>query len=265
MFISYSVQFVGYVIQDEYTEYHLKVKSSTDNATWLVRRRYREFRDLHDILKLVYPESIPAVPGKKLWGNQDPDFVRLRQDQLQVYMNGILALEPDCRSLVLQRFLDIKKQMIHRSVSSAPVPEVTASPSVPSTPPLAVSKNADLNQIVEALKKDMFDLSLTPSLLDAGEYASRRKKYEEILLKASVVGSGTKTPPGSVSKLQSQGVLGALSEAAFFPIGAMPDAAKQGINSILGESPIASEHDLVAFFSMKLAPHVPTLASSSSC
>lgn len=259
MLVSFSVQFVGYVIQDEYTEYHLKVKSSGDNATWLVRRRYREFRDLHDILKLVYPESIPAVPGKKLWGNQDPDFVRLRQDQLQVYMNGILALEPDCRSLVLQRFLDIKKQVILRSVSSAPAPEMISS----STPPLAVSKNADLNQIVNALKKDMFDLSLTPSLLDAGEYASRRKKYEEILLKASV-GSGTK-PPESVRKFQSQGVLGALSEAAFSPIGAMPATAKHAMNSILGESPIASENDLVAFFSMKLAPHVPTPASSSSC
>jgi hypothetical protein len=61
--------------------------SSSDNASWLVRRRYKEFRELHDHLKLKYPERIPAIPGKKLWGNQDPDFVRQRQDQLQVYMN----------------------------------------------------------------------------------------------------------------------------------------------------------------------------------
>lgn len=83
---TYSVQFVGYVIQDEFTEYHMKVTSS-DNTSWLVRRRYKEYRELHDHLKLKYPERMPSIPGKKLWGNQDPDFVRQRQDQLQVYMN----------------------------------------------------------------------------------------------------------------------------------------------------------------------------------
>ncbi len=179
----YTVQFVGHVIQEEFTEYHMKVVDTASGSSWLVRRRYREFRDLHDQLKLKYPSELPSIPGKKMWGNQDPEFVRQRQDQLQTYMLGVLHLEPDCRTRVLQKFLEIKKsapetvsEVVSRTVSSQP------SVSTATTPPLVrAQKQQELGQILSQLEKNIFDLSVAPTLLDPTEYAARKTKYLGIM------------------------------------------------------------------------------------
>ena len=283
MTTTYSVQFVGYVIQDEFTEYHMKVTSS-DNASWLVRRRYREFRDLHDHLKLKYPDRVPAVPGKKLWGNQDPDFVRQRQDQLQVYMNGILALEPDCRTRVLQRFLEIKKPSSGGSplLSSPQAPSMgsapqqsapqTATPSsrpspqvssmAPTAAPSGLSKQKqleELNNAVQTFQREAFDLSIAPALLDAGEYVARSRRYKEIIASATVdhVPSGSRGPRPSDNELASQ-----FAAAAFANEEKGREMGRAAIATILGKGPIATESDLVAFFSLK--PTSAALAASSS-
>lgn len=286
MTTTYSVQFVGYVIQDEFTEYHMKVTSS-DNASWLVRRRYREFRDLHDHLKLKYPDRVPAVPGKKLWGNQDPDFVRQRQDQLQVYMNGILALEPDCRTRVLQRFLEIKKpssggsplisspqgapSMTSVSQQSAPQPVLPSSrpsPQVATASPEAANRGLskqkqleELNKAVQTFQKEAFDLSIAPALLDAGEYAARSRRYNEIVENAKVdhVHAGSRTPKSCGNELASQ-----FAAAAFAEGDKGRELGRAALASILGKGPIATESDLVAFFSLQPGAAAVSASSSSS-
>ena len=267
MVTTYSVQFVGYVIQDEFTEYHMKVTSS-DNVSWLVRRRYREFRELHDHLKLKYPDRIPSVPGKKLWGNQDPEFVRQRQDQLQSYMNSVLSLEADCRTRVLQRFLEIKRPsggspVVEHSPSSNQQP-ATSYPVTPAMSAVAAvssvqsaDKQAALNQVIADLQKDIFDLSVTPSLLDAGEYASRQKKY------SSIIASAQAPATASAARVHSPGPFEAV---AWTPGSGVPEPAKSALSAILGKAPLASEHELVAFFSLKpvAVATSPIPASSSS-
>ena len=244
---SYSVQFVGHVIQDEFTEYHMKVTSS-DNTSWLVRRRYREFRELHDHLKLKYPDRIPSMPGKKLWGNQDPEFVRQRQDQLQYYMNQVLVLEPDCRTRVLQRFLEIKKL----SGGGSPVIENMSSPqrsssSVPTSVSLAkpapsvVTSQAELQAIVSEFEGKIFDLSIQPTLLDAGEYEVRRKRYADLVASATVaaVPSVVTGPKPNASVWE---------RAAWDPARGDNIEAQEALSAIIGKAPIANEKDLVAFF-----------------
>ena len=235
MSITYSVQFVGHVIQDEFTEYHMKV-SSSDGTSWLVRRRYREYRELHDHLKLKYPDRIPSVPGKKLWGNQDPNFVRERELQLQHYMDGILAVEPDCRTRVLQRFLEIKKPVSPQigPVASSSSTAVAHAPSV--APPRVEPPSAALQHVVEQLGERIFDLSVSPSLLDASEYTIRKKKYDSIIGQAL-----GKIPP--------------LTTLSHFTHKDPP--------AEIGNAPIASENDLVAFFD-STPSHPVTNTSSSS-
>jgi hypothetical protein len=267
---TYSVQFVGYVIQDEFTEYHLKVTCSADNSSWLVRRRYREFRELHDHLKLKYPDRIPSVPGKKLWGNQDPDFVRQRQDQLQVYMNGILSLEPDCRTRVLQRFLEIKRPNSGGSpviepqtsqVSPVPVPQlapqqpVSVYASSGTVQPVKNNKE-DLNCAIADFEKNVFDLSATPALLDAGEYAARRKQYEAIMSIAST--SSTVNEFKTANQTPSP-----FEAAALTPGAGICEPAKSALSGLIGKGPVATESQLVAFFSLKPNPVSPPVASSS--
>jgi hypothetical protein len=229
---SYSVQFVGHVIQDEFTEYHMKVTSS-DNTSWLVRRRYREFRELHDHLKLKYPDRIPSMPGKKLWGNQDPGFV---------------VLEPDCRTRVLQRFLEIKKL----SGGGSPVIENMSSPqrsssSVPTSVSLAkpapsvAASQAELHAIVSEFEGNIFDLSIQPTLLDAGEYEVRRKRYADLVASATVaaVPSVVTGPKPNASVWE---------RAAWDPARGDNIEAQEALSAIIGKAPIANEKDLVAFF-----------------
>ena len=257
---TYSVQFVGHVIQDEFTEYHMKVTSS-DNTSWLVRRRYREFRELHDHLKLKYPDRIPSMPGKKLWGNQDPEFVRQRQDQLQYYMNGVLSLEPDCRTRVLQRFLEIKKisggsPVIEHPSSPPrqPAPSTHAtSASSSSTAALQVSAQsyqqqqkissaAELQAVVAELESKIFDLSIAPTLLDAGEYELRRKKYAEIVSSTTVSDQLPSIPTGPAPTDS------VWARAAWDPLRGENKEASEALSGIIGKAPIVTEKDLVAFF-----------------
>ena len=268
MTTTYSVQFVGYVIQDEFTEYHLKV-SSSDNASWLVRRRYREFRELHDHLKLKYPDRIPSVPGKKLWGNQDPAFVRQRQDQLQVYMNGVLSLEPDCRTRVLQRFLEIKKpsggtpvvepQTSAPSTSRPPVAQ-PAPPQVVAAPVAQPNYKEEMNRIISELQSRVFDLSVTPVLLDTVEYNARKSRYDHLIATATV-------PP--MSKKPSGPSTNSPYESVAWSVGcSIPENAKTALSGAIGKGPIATETQLVAFFTIKPPkaknPVSPPPASSSS-
>lgn len=232
MSTTYSVQFVGHVIQDEFTEYHMKVVNQQDSSSsWLVRRRYREFRDLHDNLKMKYGDRVPPVPGKKMWGNQDPDFVRQRQDQLQVYMNKILAIEPDCRTRVLQQFLEIKRP---GTVATTPVPAASptrrpgVSPAIP---------QAELGNILAELERTIFDLSSTPALIDQQEYETRRKKYDEIL---SSWTAERMTTEKKIDRTTSVWAKSAWGESHV--------EAKAAIDAALGKNPIGTESDLVAFF-----------------
>ena len=54
MAAEYSVRLTGYEVTDSHTQYHVEVSDLQTGATWEVVRRYREFRDLHEHMKLKY-------------------------------------------------------------------------------------------------------------------------------------------------------------------------------------------------------------------
>ena len=188
MAISYRVQFIAHLIQPEYTEYHIKVTSS-NNESWLIRRRYSEFRELHDHLKLKYPEILPSIPGKRLWGNQDPQFVRERQEGLQKYMDGVLAIEPECRTRFLRRFLEIRDPQA--SPSRGPSLPTLSSP-VPSSGGLSSTdkdKAAEKRRIISEFEEKLFNLNAAVALVDPIEEEQRRKKYAEIISQMTEAGN----------------------------------------------------------------------------
>ena len=159
----FRVHFIAHLIQGEFTEYHIKVSSSRGES-WLIRRRYREFRDLHDHLKLKYGENLPQIPGKRLWGNQDPSFVQERQEGLQRYLDGVLALEPDCSTKYLRRFLEIRDQ---------PRSPTAVAPATATT--IDEKKN-----VFKTCQEALFDLSASPTLIDPAEAEQLRLRYAEI-------------------------------------------------------------------------------------
>ena len=224
--MTYRVNFIAHLIQGEFTEYHIKVTSS-EGDSWLIRRRYREFRELHDHLKLKYPDSLPSVslnpllslyiqiPGKRLWGNQDPDFVKERQDGLQRYMDSLLDIEPECSTKFFRLFLEIRDAPKQPRQSDRP-----SGPSAPSIAEAPAPPSDDRKRIFQEVQEALFDLSAAPTLLEPAEVQQRHQRYLEIFNRCVASSEGTLAPyvapapvlPAVASpKPQPQGVIVNLS------------------------------------------------------
>jgi len=141
---------------DQHTIYHIKVVSP-DNGEWEVTKRYREFRELHDHLKMHVPEStLPPLPGKRLFlSSIDPNFVAKRQGDLQQYLDGLLALRqfpPDLRA-----FLGVSARQ------------------------KGYEKRADAKKYVDLLHKKLLNISAPPSQLEEAEMNERVEKYSRAM------------------------------------------------------------------------------------
>ena len=72
------------------------VRVSYKFASWSVRRRYKEFAELHSSLCKLYPAAAhnglaSAIPGKKLVGNFREKFVKKRQMKLEDYLRHAMS------------------------------------------------------------------------------------------------------------------------------------------------------------------------------
>ncbi|KXJ86311.1 putative methyltransferase-domain-containing protein [Microdochium bolleyi] len=75
-------------------------------ATWIVTRRYSEFHDLHQRLRLRYP-SVRHLdfPRRRMVMKLQSDFLRKRSQALEQYLKELLQLPDVCRSRDLRSFL----------------------------------------------------------------------------------------------------------------------------------------------------------------
>lgn len=153
----YKVQFVGNTSIDGNTTYTIKV-SNPDGDTWKIEKRYSEIRELHEALRLRHGNILPAVPGKKLFGNQDPAFIAARQVGLQQYLEGVLQIERDVRTFALIQFLQIPPKQ-GPGVTQAQLYE----------------------QILHNMQAKLLNLASHPAPLDETEVNQRLKKYTQAM------------------------------------------------------------------------------------
>lgn len=87
--------------------YNIHVK--IHDVEWTLERRYKDFDQLND--KLVEENSISKklIPPKKLVGNKNPEFVEKRRQELEKYIQDLLALFRITMPRVLAEFLDLNK------------------------------------------------------------------------------------------------------------------------------------------------------------
>ena len=92
----------GYIIYEVYTE----------EANWLVQRRYSDFDWLRNVLIKFYPFKLVApIPGKKLGTRRfDIDFIKKRMNFLQKFINTIIQDEnfKACEPMIA--FLSMKER-----------------------------------------------------------------------------------------------------------------------------------------------------------
>lgn len=79
-----------------------KVVVTAEGRTWFIFRRYNEFHSLYDKMKKLFPDAQLKLPGKKLFGNLDPDFIRHRREGLHDFIQKLIthpkmSLHPDVR------------------------------------------------------------------------------------------------------------------------------------------------------------------------
>lgn len=88
-----------------HTEYVIRVQRGPMlEKSWLIRRRYNDFVVLHGVLQAA--KSDLPLPPKKMFGNMDREFVSVRQQGLQSYLNVVLSNPMLAASLAVKRFLD---------------------------------------------------------------------------------------------------------------------------------------------------------------
>ncbi|KAJ7341617.1 hypothetical protein JRQ81_005937 [Phrynocephalus forsythii] len=76
--------------KDEHYEYEIKI--TVLNETWTVFRRYSRFREMHQTLKLKYPELAELeFPPKKLFGNKDERVIAERRNHLENYLRNFFS------------------------------------------------------------------------------------------------------------------------------------------------------------------------------
>lgn len=151
----YTVQFQSNNSNEGHTVFTIKV-TSPDGEHWTIRKRYTEIRNLHDELKRTHGDSLPTIPGKKLFGSLDPNFILQRQAGLQEYLQGVLLLERSNPSRVLLDFLGNQQAQTHGGERS---------------------QSRRYQQILDDMQKKLLNLALPPAPLDEHEMSLRLKKY----------------------------------------------------------------------------------------
>lgn len=87
--------------------YNIHVK--IHDVEWTIDRRYKDFDQLND--KLVEENSISKklIPPKKVIGNKNPEFLEKRRQELEKYVQDLLALFRVTMPRSLAEFLDFNK------------------------------------------------------------------------------------------------------------------------------------------------------------
>eukprot|EP01102_Stenamoeba_stenopodia_P021032 TRINITY_DN8375_c0_g1_i1.p2 TRINITY_DN8375_c0_g1~~TRINITY_DN8375_c0_g1_i1.p2 ORF type:complete len:411 (-),score=80.32 TRINITY_DN8375_c0_g1_i1:307-1539(-) len=88
-----------------YTVFKMKVKLKSDN--WVVYRTFNDFKELHAKLEKRMPTiKLPPLPPDKFFGFLEPQFVKRRKEDLQIFLDQLLKIPTVCKSDVFQYFLE---------------------------------------------------------------------------------------------------------------------------------------------------------------
>ncbi len=98
--------------EDGVTFYRVRV--DVDRVNWTVKRRYRDFDELHDALvEAAAGVAKDSLPAKKAIGNKDPAFVMRRRRDLEAYLQSVFRFLQRAIPKPLAEFLDLNRYDIN--------------------------------------------------------------------------------------------------------------------------------------------------------
>uniref|UniRef100_A0A7S0CN41 PX domain-containing protein n=1 Tax=Amorphochlora amoebiformis TaxID=1561963 RepID=A0A7S0CN41_9EUKA len=90
-----------------------EISVANGEYTWVVEKRYSDFKQLHDRLKKRFSEFATKVPGKHvLSNNMDPVFIQRRKQELQAYLQQLVWNRHVSESQLFHEFLVDRRQNI---------------------------------------------------------------------------------------------------------------------------------------------------------
>lgn len=89
--------------EKKFVVYKVVVNSGT--KSWFIFRRYNEFHTLYEKVKRLCPEANLRLPGKKIFGNLDPEFIQQRREGLDEFIKKLiqhprLSQNPEVKSFL---------------------------------------------------------------------------------------------------------------------------------------------------------------------
>lgn len=112
------------LINNDHTEFHVEIYDGTSLLT-TAKLRYSQFGALHENLtRSTSSFPVPELPPKKYFGRTNANFVRERQQQLEVFLNGIIrginkdAPKAKIALAYLCRFMGTSEEVLKKRVPS---------------------------------------------------------------------------------------------------------------------------------------------------
>ena len=96
--------------EENVTWYEIHVQIS--EVQWKLRRRFREFVDLHENLT-EFGVDKESLPQKKLLGNKDPSFIMKRRRDLESYLQSVFRFLQHSLPQSLAKFLCLSEYDQH--------------------------------------------------------------------------------------------------------------------------------------------------------
>ncbi|KAH3763609.1 hypothetical protein Pelo_4539 [Pelomyxa schiedti] len=135
------------------TLYVIEIKWKTKESTFVIytlEKRYRDFADLHSKLSTSF-NTLPSLPGKKMFGSQDECFVQQRKLALEKYLNAIATTPTLVSSKPFQEFI----QENSSTITNSGKPHLTFTQSRRSIiPPSEVGEQKLQTQVIELQEKN---------------------------------------------------------------------------------------------------------------
>lgn len=151
----YKIKVINHSKIEGHTEYIISIEKNGTSFTF--HERYSNLKSLNDLLKKASnSNALPKFPPKKFFGGEDENFIKKRQQELNVYFEAI-SKNPELSNLPpLIKFIEEKKescgQSNNKNVTKSSKIESAAQPKkeVEKTPEKEIIKN----EIIENKKSE---------------------------------------------------------------------------------------------------------------
>nr|CCA21231.1 protein kinase putative [Albugo laibachii Nc14] len=103
-----------------YTVYAIEMRCPQSGATWVIYRRYQEFKALYNCLRPM-GLRIPSLPPKKLLGSFEPEFIVKRQEHLTEWLKSLLSYDRVDDSSKNPHFIDQVRKFLTYKADQPPL------------------------------------------------------------------------------------------------------------------------------------------------